>query len=256
VRIRLGAQAMTSNASPALEVNELTAAYATQIVLLGLSLRVDFGEWVGLIGPNASGKTTLLHCVAGLVPPVSGGIAIGGCALKSDAREAKRRLGFACAVDRLPELLTGRQCLEVYAAAKGLKCVDAQVLELIELFRCRDLLDQFVATYSLGTRQKLCVLLALLGEPQLIVLDEAFNGLDPRSALVLKRHLRARVTAGRCGVLLATHDLDVVEHYADRVALLLERHIVHEWGADEMRALKSSAETGFEEALAAAAERA
>ncbi len=244
---------MTSNASPALEVNALTAAYASRIVLSSLSLRVHLGEWVGLIGPNASGKTTLLHCVAGLVPRVlSGGIAIGGCALKSDAREAKRRLGFACAVDRLPELLTGRQCLEVYAAAKGLKCVDAQVLELIELFRCHDLLDQFVETYSLGTRQKLSVLLALLGEPQLIVLDEAFNGLDPRSALVLKRHLRARVTAGRCGVLLATHDLDVVEHYADRVALLLERHIVHEWGADEMKALKSSAETGFEEALAAA----
>ena len=245
---------MISNAPLALEVKGLTAAYASQSVLADLNLRVHLGEWVGVIGPNASGKTTLLHCVAGLVPPVSGSIAIGGRALGSDAREAKRRLGFACAVDRLPELLTGRQCLEVYAAAKELASVDAEVLGLAEQFHCHALLDQFVETYSLGTRQKLCVLLALLGEPQLIVLDEAFNGLDPRSALTLKRHLRSRVTAGRCGVLLATHDLGLIEHYTDRVALLLDRRIVHEWAAAQMKALRAAAESGFEEALAAAAE--
>ena len=75
---------------------------------------------------------------------------------------------------------------------------------------------------SYGTRQKLGVLLALLGAPALVVLDETFNGLDPASGLLLKRHLRDRVDAGRCGVVLATHALDIAEHWADRVALLHE----------------------------------
>jgi len=99
----------------------------------------------------------------------------------------------------LPGLLTGRQCLEVYAAAKGLAAIDADVLELAEAFTFTGMLDRFVAAYSLGTKQKLAVLLALLGDPVLVVLDEAFNGLDPASALVLKRHRRARVgRAMRC----------------------------------------------------------
>ena len=127
---------------------------------------------------------------------------------------AKGALGFGCAPEYLPDLLTGRQCLEIYAAAKGLAAIDARRARAGGGIRLTlPMLDRFVGSYSLGTKQKLAVLLALLGEPALVVLDEAFNGLDPASALVLKRHLRSRVSAGRCGVLLATHALDVVERY-------------------------------------------
>src|SRR6185437_5854066 len=101
----------------------------------------------------------------------------------------------------------------------------ADVLQLADELRFTSMLDLFVDTCSLGTRQKLAVLCGLLGSPGLIVLDEAFNGLDPASALVLKRHLRARVSDGRCAVVLPTHDLDIVEHYADRAALLLSGKI-------------------------------
>jgi ABC-type multidrug transport system ATPase subunit len=112
------------------------------------------------------------------------------------------------------------------------------------------MLDLFVESCSLGTKQKLAVLLALLGEPQLILLDEAFNGLDPASSLVLKRHLRKRVSDGRCGVVLATHALDIVERYADRAALLLNGGLVHEWRRDEIAALAASSDGGFEAAIA------
>ena len=114
------------------------------------------------------------------------------------------------------------------------------------------MLDRFVASYSLGTRQKLAVLLALLGEPALVVLDEAFNGLDPASALVLKRHLRTRVSAGRCGVLLATHALDVVERYSDRAVLLLDGRVAKEWSREALAALRAMPGEGLETALAAA----
>ena len=128
--------------------------------------------------------------------------------------------------------------------------IDPEVVELGTALKFSGYLDRFVDTYSLGTRQKLCVLLALLGEPALIVLDEAFNGLDPGSALIVKRHLQQRLAANRCGVLLATHSLDIVEHYADKAALLLDGRVVREWSDSEIAALRDHGADRFEEMLA------
>jgi ABC-2 type transport system ATP-binding protein len=239
--------------APALRVEGLHAGYEKHRVLSDVNLTVARGEWVALLGPNASGKTTLLHCVAGLMEPTTGSIAVCGHSLRDDSTSAKNKLGFACAPERLPGLLTGRQCLEVYAAAKGLASIGADVLQLAERFRYMPMLDRFVESYSLGTRQKLAVLLALLGGPELVVLDEAFNGLDPASALALKHFLRELVSAGTCSVLLATHALDIVERYADRAALLLNGRIAHEWRKEELAMMRATSEEGFEAALAAVA---
>jgi ABC-2 type transport system ATP-binding protein len=244
-----------STESQALNIEHLHASYEKHAVLIDVNLTVSRGEWVSLLGPNASGKSTLLHCVAGIMAPKSGKVVICGHSLRDDPRGAKEKFGFACAPERLPALLTGRQCLEIYAAAKGLASIDADVLRLAESFQYLPMLDRFVGAYSLGTRQKLAVLLALLGQPQLVVLDEAFNGLDPASSLALKHYLRARVSEGMCSVLLATHALDIVERYADRAALLLNGRIAHEWRKDELTAMRAQSEEGFEAALAAVANR-
>jgi ABC-2 type transport system ATP-binding protein len=163
--------------------------------------------------------------------------------------EAKQQLGYGCAPDQLPGLLTSRQCLEIHAGAKGLSRVDPSVLALAEELRFTPYLDSFVDTLSLGTRQKLSVLLALVGEPRLIVLDEAFNGLDPASALVLKRFLRARLASAGTALLLATHALDIVEHHADRAALLIEGRLIREWRKSEIDAVRAGG-IGFEAVLA------
>jgi ABC-2 type transport system ATP-binding protein len=144
----------------------------------------------------------------------------------------------------------------VYASAKELSGIDRDVIELCEALRLPRHLDEFVDTYSLGTRQKLCILLALLGEPSLVVLDEAFNGLDPASALVVKRHLQRRLADQRCGLLLATHSLDIVEHYADKAALLLDGRIAREWSEAEIAAMRRDGADTLEEILAAASEQA
>ncbi len=236
----------------ALSVQGLSAGYGAHRVLSELSLEIGSGQWFALLGPNGAGKTTLLHCIGGLLAPQSGQITVSGIPLQGRALEAKRLLGFGCAPERLPDLLTGRQCLEIHAAAKQLRTLDEGTSSLVRAFEFEPLLDRFVDTYSTGSRQKLAVLLALLGEPALIVLDEAFNGLDPASALALKRQLRERVAGGRSSVLLATHALDVVERYADRAALLLGGRLVHTWEAQELAALRGSA-AGLEGAVAAAA---
>jgi ABC-2 type transport system ATP-binding protein len=95
------------------------------------------------------------------------------------------------------------------------------------------------------------VLLALVGDPLLIVLDEAFNGLDPASALILKRHLRTRIERRGAALLLATHSLDIVEHYADRAAVLIDGNLKHVWPKDELQRLRT-ARGDFEAALTAA----
>lgn len=238
--------------SQALSVRGLHAGYEKLVVLDGVDLEVARGEWLALLGPNASGKTTLLHCIAGMLIPSAGSISVCGYSLRRQAMAAKRVLGFGCAPESLPDLLTGRQCLEIYAAAKDLAAIDDGVRALLEEFKFSPLLDRFVGSYSLGTKQKLAVLLALLGDPALVVLDEAFNGLDPASALILKRHLRSQVSAGRCGVLLATHALEVVERYSDRAALLLDGRIARQWNGEELAALRAAPGEGLEVALAAA----
>lgn len=232
-----------------LQIRGLRAGYDRHAVLSDLELEIHGGEWFALLGPNGSGKTTLLYCVVGMLEPLAGEVAVCGHRLRREPLEARRALGFACTPERLPGLLTGRQCLEVYAAAKGLDAIDAEVWALTEAFEMDALLGQYVDTYSLGTRQKLAALLALVGAPRLIVLDEAFNGLDPASALALKSHLLARIRGTGASVLLATHALDVVERYADRAALLLDGRIVHQWRAEQIAALR--ARGGLEADMAA-----
>jgi ABC-2 type transport system ATP-binding protein len=237
-----------------LDVRQVHATYGKQDILRGVSLRIHAGEWFCLLGPNGVGKSTLVRCISGAVTPTEGDLQIAGKSVVKEPIEAKRRLGFACAPEQLPDLLTGTQCLETFAHARGLREIDADVLELATELRFDRYLNQFVDTYSLGTRQKLCVLLALLGEPSVIVLDEAFNGLDPASALVVKRYLQRRLAAGRGCVLLATHSLDIVEHYADKAALLIDGRIVREWTDAQIASLRQQGANAFEAALASAAD--
>jgi ABC-2 type transport system ATP-binding protein len=237
--------------NPVLEIRALRAGYGPRTVLENISIALAAGEWFVLLGPNGCGKSTLLDCVVSRLVPSGGEILIAGHSLRQAPFEAKRHLGYGCAPDVLPALLTARQCLEVHAAAKGLSVIGDDLFMLADELRFTAYFDAFVDMLSLGTRQKLAVLLALVGDPPLIVLDEAFNGLDPASALILKRHLRVRIERRGGALLLATHSLDIVEHYADRAAVLIDGTLKHVWPKDELQRLRA-APGDFEAALAEA----
>jgi ABC-2 type transport system ATP-binding protein len=236
---------------PILEIRELRAGYGPRTVLENISITLAAGDWFVLLGPNGCGKSTLLDCVVSRLTPSGGEICIGGYSLRKNPYEAKLQLGYGCAPDVLPGLLTARQCLEVHAGAKGLTMIGDDLFALADELRFTAYLESFVDTLSLGTRQKLAVLLALVGDPLMIVLDEAFNGLDPASALILKRHLRARIERRRGALLLATHSLDILEHYADRAGVLIDGKLKHVWARDELQRMRAN-HGAFELALAEA----
>lgn len=236
---------------PVLRVHGVSAGYAQHVVLHDVDLVVAPGEWVALLGANGSGKSSLLDCCVGRLAPFAGDVRVCGLSMTDNAVAARRRLGYAIAPERLPALLTVRQCLAVQAAAKKLAAIDEDVIDLADALRLSSRFDDAIEELSYGTRQKLGVLLALVGAPDLVVMDETFNGLDPASSRTLKRHLRERADQRGAGVLLATHALDIATHWADRVILLHEGRVLKSWDRVELDGLRDDRADGLEAAMAA-----
>jgi ABC-2 type transport system ATP-binding protein len=234
----------------ALVVGNVNVSFGSRRVLHNVQLTLEAGSWTALVGPNASGKTTLLRCAAGLLEPQDGKISINGRSLHAGEVPLAELPGYSTAPDALPEFLSGNQCLEVYAATRGLPAMPAKTIELSAALGFSIHADSLVRSYSLGTRQKLSVLLALMGSPSIVLLDEVFNGLDPASSLVLKRHIVELVRQQGWAVMLSTHSLDIVARYCDRMLLLVGGRIVRQWDHSQLAALRGV--EGIELALAAA----
>jgi ABC-2 type transport system ATP-binding protein len=232
-----------------LEVDDVHLAFGPLQVLRGVQLHLRGGELAGLIGPNGSGKSSLLRCIAGLQDGQRGSVCIAGLDIRLQAEAARAQLGFAVEPQRLPRLLSGQQCIELIADLRGeADSLDAS-FDLCTRLGLTPWLAREVHTYSLGTRQKLAVVLALIGRPSLIVLDEVLNGLDPLAAWALKLELRARADAG-AAVLLATHGLEVAERLLDRALLLLDGRIAADWGCAALAEFRADPEGGLEHAVA------
>ncbi|MEO8748503.1 MAG: ABC transporter ATP-binding protein [Rhodanobacter sp.] len=240
---------MMRNLSPLLRVQGLVRRIGEHRLLDGIDLQLHRGELLGLIGANGSGKTTLIRCIAGLIPWDAGDIAIDGRLIRQDLTQARMRLGYAVAPGLLPEVLTGQQCLQLFAATRGLDAVPAATLELAEALRLNGVLYAMIGRYSLGMRQKLSLCLALLGEPPLLLLDESLHGLDSLSAYTAKQTLIELVRRERCAVILATHMLDSTQACMTRVTLLHAGRIDHEWSAADLQLLHDTDGASLERAM-------
>jgi ABC-2 type transport system ATP-binding protein len=221
--------------------------YDGTAVLHGIQLQLAPAQWLALAGPNASGKSTLLRCAAGQLTPSRGLVRAQGASLYPP-HEGAAMPCLAAAPETLPAFLSVKQCLEIYAEAHGLAAAAANYQDLVQNLGLTRHFDTFVGACSLGTRQKLSLVLALMTRPRVLLLDEVFNGLDAASSLFLKNELRHRVAQGM-SILLATHALDLVARHCDGLALLEGGTIVQQWNGDALRALGTD---GLEQALAAA----
>lgn len=232
-----------------LRIDGLVHGYGHRPVLDGIDLEIAAGEFVVLIRPNGAGKTTLLQCVSGVLAPRAGRVWIDGVELDVDPVAAKGRLGLAIEPHKLPPLLTPRECLRLFAGARGLDAVPDDTWALCDVLALTPLLDRQVDQGSLGMRQKLGIALGLLGRPPLLLLDEPLNGLDPLSAHALKHHLQRRCREHGDTVLLSTHSLDVAERYATQALLLVDGRLRRSWSRQELDTIRHAPEQSLEAAM-------
>jgi len=243
---------------PALRVEQLSADLGSRAILERIDFQLAPATILGLVGPNGSGKSTLIRCITGALMPTQGGVQIGGHSMRTAPLLARQSLGFAPDPTTLPGMLSVRQCLDLCAQARTGGLLNAKSTALLkqseimaERLALTRYFDSFVCTLSLGTKQKLAVLIGLMDCPPLIVLDEVFNGLDPKSAYALKAILRECKAAGSA-ILLATHGLELAANLLDEMLLLSEGKVAAHWNSAAFQSLRQAGAGGLELAIVGA----
>ena len=197
-----------------------------------LSFTVEPGSVTGFLGPNGAGKTTTLRMLLGLVTPTGGTATIGGVRY-ADIAHPMRTVGAVLEASSFHPGRTARNHLRVYAAASGIP--DKRADEVLAQVGLTEAARRKTKGYSLGMRQRLGLAFALLGDPQVLLLDEPANGLDPEGILWLRGFLRALAREGRT-VLVSSHLLTEVQQTADRVVILSQGRLVREGSIEELEA--------------------
>jgi ABC-2 type transport system ATP-binding protein len=197
----------------------------------GIDLAVRPGEVFGVLGPNGAGKTTTIGMLLGLIRPTAGRAIVLGYDVAREAEAALRGVGAMIEAPAFYPYPSGRDNLRVLARAGGL--AEARVAAVLATVELADRARDRFKTYSQGMRQRLGIAAALLHEPQLIILDEPTNGLDPAGQLEIRELIRTLAQAGRT-IFLSSHMLHEVEHICDRVAILKQGKIIAQGGVAEL----------------------
>ena len=205
----------------------LTKTFGFRPILRGLNLDVAPGECVALLGPNGAGKTTLIRILATLARPTLGQVTVAGYPLPSGAAEVRRRLGVVTHHTLLYTDLTAEENLVFYARLYGLAEAGARISRVLAQVGLDKRRRDLVRTYSRGMQQRLSLARALLPDPEVMLFDEPYTGLDPDATRMLDEVLRAVVAQGRT-VLLTTHDLPRALALSHRVLILNGGVIAHE----------------------------
>ena len=199
-----------------IEIDRLTKRYGKTVAVDDLSFRITPGRITGFLGPNGAGKTTTLKAVLGLVRPTSGTATVFGKPYR-ELEDPSRKVGSVLETSRYHPGRSGRNHLRVLAAQAGVP--RQRVEEVLELVAMKEPARRRAGGYSMGMRQRLGLAAALLGGPQLLVLDEPANGLDPAGIRWLRDLLQSLASQGRT-VLVSSHVLAEVEQIADEVVII------------------------------------
>ena len=200
----------------AIRCRALVKRYKDVVAVAGLDLEVRAGECFGLLGPNGAGKTTTVEMLEGLVPPDQGDIEVLGLRWDSDERALRERLGVALQETRLAERLTVAEIIRLFRSFYREGHTVDQVLEVVALGEKR---NAWVEKLSGGQRQRLAIACALVGDPDVLFLDEPTTGLDPQSRRQLWEVI-ASFKRGGGTVVLTTHYMEEAERLCDRVAVM------------------------------------
>jgi ABC-2 type transport system ATP-binding protein len=218
-----------------IEIEGLRKAYrrrrGTTVAVDGLDLTVPAGGVFGFLGPNGSGKTTTIRCLLGLVRPGAGQVRLLGRAVPAGLSDAIRRTGAIVETPALFPTMTARENLRLLGSIDGIG--RARVDEMLGVVGLADRADDLVRRYSLGMRQRLALAAAMLKDPELLILDEPANGLDPAGMREVRVLLRDLATEGRT-VFVSSHILSEIEQTCDYVAILARGRCVTAGSVDEV----------------------
>lgn len=218
-----------------INLSGLTKTYGLNPVLRGVNLKVGAGEFVTLVGPNGAGKTTLLRIVATLLKPSGGEVTVGGWPLPQNAERVRRHIGLVSHQPLVYGDLTAEENLRFYARLYGLQMEETQLRTVLKSVGLGARQNDFVRTFSRGMFQRLTIARATLHNPDILLLDEPYTGLDQEAVALLDELLREQSGLGRT-ILMITHDLVHGLNICDRIVILSRGKIAHSIASDEMTA--------------------
>ncbi len=223
-----------------LELRRVTKRYSGISAVQDVSFIAQAGEVTGYLGPNGSGKSTTLKMIAGLIEPSDGEILFRGQPIHRDRIAHKQRLGYVPEEPHLYSHLTGAEYLEMVGQLRGLpdRRVALKADGFLALFGLYE--DRYVpiSSYSKGMRQKVLLAAALLHNPEILLLDEPFSGLDVNSALVLRNLIRELAGRGKV-ILFSSHELEIVERVSSHIVILHKGRVVANDSIQQLRTLMS-----------------
>ena len=219
-----------------LRIEHLTKTYGEKKAVDDLSLHIAPGEIYGFIGHNGAGKTTTLKSVAGILQFDEGEIKIGGKSIKTEPIACKREMAYIPDNPDLYEYMTGIKYLNFIADIFGVSAGErqARIRDYAGRFELTDSLNQPIAAYSHGMKQKLAIISAWLHAPRLILMDEPFVGLDPKAAHILKGMMRELCDQGGA-IFFSTHVLEVAEKLCDKVAIIKGGRLIRSGTMEEVK---------------------
>lgn len=224
-----------------LELRSVTKVFRGITAVDAVSFRAAAGEITGYLGPNGSGKSTTMKIITGLMEPTSGEVLFNGERVDRDPLQYRRRFGYVPEEPHLYSHLTGSEYLEMVTQLRGMAArIAAQRIDgLLRLFGLHGDRHAGIASYSKGMRQKVLLAGALLHNPELVLLDEPFSGLDVGTSLVLRDLIQELARRGKT-VLFSSHELETVERVAARVVILHKGKLVADDSIANLRSLMSA----------------
>lgn len=219
-----------------LKINNLTKKYGDKAAVDSLSLHIAPGEIYGFIGHNGAGKTTTLKAAVGILPFDEGEIFIDGISVKDEPLKSKKQLAYIPDNPDLYDYMTGIKYLNFIADIFGVSAADRKrrIEDLSRRFELTKDLEQPIASYSHGMKQKLAIISAWIHEPRLIIMDEPFVGLDPKASHLLKGMMREVCDRGGA-IFFSTHVLEVAEKLCDKVAIIKSGKLIRSGTMEEVK---------------------
>jgi len=220
-----------------IDISNLTKVFGATRAVDNLSLEVQEGEFFCFLGPNGAGKTTTIKILAGLLRPTSGAARIDGYDVMTNPVEAKRSIGYIPDTPYLYEKLSGREFMRFVAGMYNLDgdALGRRIDELMEQFGIIEYADQLTEDYSHGMRQKLIFSATFLHSPRVVIVDEPWVGLDPRSIRNVKDYLKERTREG-VSIFMSTHTLSIAEEIADRIGIIHKGRLIFLGSVEEIKA--------------------